>query len=366
MSTGEPSNSRAARVEISLAAIRHNLAVAKNLAGSAKILACVKADAYGHGAIQVARAIADEVDALGVACLDEALQLRQAGIQRRIVLLSGCHQKGDLAIASRAGMDICIHTQWQLDDLLASKLAEPVCVWLKLDTGMHRLGLPMPQAEAAYAKLTASKNCRSVIAMTHFASADEPEHWLTEAQSSLLQDFSKTLGCERSSANSAALLRGIGADLEWVRPGLMLYGNSPFAGETPGQRQLKPAMRMVAEVLSMQRVPAGDGVGYNHKWIAPGEALIAIVGAGYGDGYPQSMPNGAPVLVRGEVARTVGKVSMDLMAIDVSDISGVAVGDEVELWGPELPLCNLVTHSGFSAYELTTRIPVRPRRVYLD
>jgi alanine racemase len=356
---------RPSYIEINLPAIQSNLAVAKRLAPNAKVLACVKADAYGHGAVEVARSLQDSADLLGLACLDEALELKEFGINTPALLLEGCFDETEWRLASEQGFSSAIHNQNQLDTFLNSQLAKPVNIWLKMDSGMHRLGFDPNNYKAAYLALSQSKHCASLTLMSHFACSEELDNPFNNQQLETFLTTTQGLDGQCSMANSAAILTRPDTHLDWIRPGYMLYGNSPMAGESPFDRELTHAMSLCTEVISIRDIGAGEGVGYNHAWRADAPSRIAVAAIGYGDGYPRNAKNGSPVLVDGNSASTVGHIAMDMMLIDVSHLPNTRVGSKVELWGPDLPASKVAEHSGMSGYELLTRLTKRLPRRYL-
>jgi len=359
--------SRPAKASINLSALRHNYQVLTELAGEGNILAVIKANAYGHGATDIAIALQQQAPMFGVASIEEALELRQADIYKPILLMEGCFSRDEVSLASIQNFALVCHNQQQVEDILQANLPTPVKVWLKLDTGMHRLGFEPKEARVAYDKLCASSNVQSqVILTTHLACADELDNPVNMQQIDKFECFSQALGCAGSIANSAGLLGWPQARKQWNRPGIALYGVSPFTEQIVNTEQLKPVMRLTSEVIALRQVKAGECVGYGHKWMAEQDSLIATVAIGYGDGYPRGAKNGTPVLVRGQQALLVGRVSMDMISIDVSHIQQVELGDEVVLWGPELDVNLIAACADTLGYELLTRMPSRTPRIYQD
>ena len=355
--------SRPTKIHIDLNAVRHNLGVVKETAPSSCVVACVKANAYGHGAIQIANALTD-ADMFGVACLEEAIELQDRGdIKQPILLLEGFFDEGELAEISSRRFQTVVHSNQQLEQIVAKPLSYPVPVWLKIDTGMHRLGVSPDQAAQAYARLVESPSVSSVRLMTHFACSEELQNPFTDTQFRRFEEVTNSLAAESSLANSAAIMARPETHKEWVRPGFMLYGNSPLP-EPNASYLLQPAMTFSTRVISLQEIKAGEGIGYNHAWRAERDSTIAIAAVGYGDGYPRNTVSGCPVLVNGREARTAGNVAMDLLAIDVSDLPNPRIGDFVELWGENLSVNRVAAHSAYSPYELLTRMPLRAERFY--
>jgi alanine racemase len=359
---------RPTRASIDLAALRSNLALARSLAGDARLMAVVKANAYGHGAVSVARALDAAVDAMAVACIEEALELRRAGVAAPILLLEGLFERDELALAAAEEFWLTVDNRRQLEWLERASLARPVRCWLKLDTGMHRLGIPVSQAAEFLTRLRAAAAVHpEVVLSTHFACADEPGNPHTRRQIALFESITAGLGAPRSACNSAGLLAWPEARYDWVRPGYMLYGNSPFTAPVDRASELRPVMTLEAQVISLRTLEPGESVGYGATWSARRTSRIATVCIGYGDGYPRLAPSGTPVLVNGRRAPLAGRVSMDMVTVDVTDLPDVAIGDEVVLWGPDLTADEVARHAGTIGYELTTRMPLRtPRAVTGD
>jgi alanine racemase len=343
---------RPATAIIDLAALRHNLAIARARAGRARVVAVVKANGYGHGAARLLPALA-EADMLGVACIEEALALREAGARQPILLMEGPFEAGELPLCARLGFEIAVHEHGQLRMLETARLERPLTAWLKLDSGMNRLGFPPAEAGTVLKRLRA---CAAVAPgirlMTHFSSADEPADPVTRAQIDRFAAAAQGQGLERSFCNSAGLLAWPEAHAEWVRPGIMLYGVSPMTGRTGVDEGLQPVMTLKTGLIAVKEVRIGEPVGYSGTWRAPADGRIGIAAMGYGDGYPRHAPSGTPVLVGGVEAPIAGRVSMDMLAIDLSRHPGVRVGDPVVLWGDGLPAERIAAAAGTIAYEL--------------
>lgn len=356
---------RPVRAVVDLAALRHNLRLVRELAPAARVAAIVKADAYGHGVVPVARAVAGEVDAFGVAGLEEAVVLREAGIEEPILLLAGVFAPEELVEASRRRLALVVHDEGQLRWLLERELEEPLDLWLKLDTGMHRLGLPPEVFRDTCERLRDAPQVGEVILMSHLARADEPNSRATARQLERFREVVRGLDAPTSLANSAAILAWPPTHGDWVRPGLMLYGLSPFTEEVPAAQRLRPVMRFESEVIAVRALTAGEAVGYGGRFVARRTTRIAAVACGYGDGYPLAAPDGAPVAVKGRRAPIAGRVSMDLLTVDVGELDDVEVGDPVELWGPTVPAEELARLCGTISYELVTGVTARVPRVYV-
>lgn len=355
--------SRNATATIHLDALRHNLARVRAAAPGAHVMAVVKADAYGHGLERVASTLAT-ADAFGVSTFEEAERLRAAGLAHRIVLLSGFDDPADFARMRRHDLDAVVHHASQLAMLERHGAGAPMRMWLKLDTGMHRLGFPPAQAADAFARLRALPCVDADIGlMTHFASSDEFEGAQTRAQIEAFAATTASLAGERSLANSAAILGWPDSHAQWVRAGGALYGMSVAAGRCGADFGLRPAMTLSSRLIAINRVARGEPVGYSATWHCPEDMDVGVVAIGYGDGYPRSAPAGTPVLVRGVRVPVVGRVSMDLMTIDLRSLPEARVGDPVVLWSAELPIEDVAASAGTISYDLTCSITRRVRFV---
>ncbi len=357
--------SRGAGALIDLAALRHNLGQARRAAPDSRVMAVIKANAYGHGLLRVAGALR-EADAFAVASVEEARELREAGIDTRVVVLEGFFDRDDLEQASRLGLELVVHHEEQLALLERTALARPVTVWLKVDSGMHRLGFSSELVAAARERLRA---CAQVAAplhwMTHLACADDRRDPRTERQ---LQGFRDVLGAEpgeRSVANSAGILGWPATHAAWNRPGIMLYGASPFIGGRAERDDLRPVMTLSTRLIAVNQLRKGDAVGYGAAWVCPEDMPVGVAAIGYGDGYPRHAKAGTPVLVNGRRAALVGRVSMDMICLDLRGYPAAHVGDPVVLWGEGLPVEEVARHAGTIPYELlcgvTARVPVSER-----
>lgn len=350
--------------EIDLAALRHNLGVVRRLAGSSGVMAVVKSMAYGHGAVPVARALEDRADAFAVARLEEGLALREAGIELPIVVLEGPSRAEHLEQAWRAGLQLTIHHASQLS-MLQDHADEPVDCWLKIDTGMHRLGFPVSQAGSLYRRLAAMPAVASLRLMTHLACADDTGDLATEHQLQRWRDATLGLDAQGSVANSAGILAWPGSHFDWVRPGLMLYGASPLLGRSAADLDLRPVMSLRAPLLAVNRLQRGDRVGYGATWQAPEDMPIGVVGVGYGDGYPRHIGGDARVLINGRLAPVIGRVSMDMITLDLREVPA-RVGDTATLWGHGLPVERVAEWAGTIPYTLFCGVTARVERRYRD
>jgi alanine racemase len=354
---------RPTKAIVRLDAIQHNLEVARRFAPASKIMAVIKANAYGHGAIEVARALQAAVPAFAVAFFDEAVHLRDAGISQPILVLQGTTGAADVAEAAAKDFWLMLHNQQQVDRVLCSNTALPVRAWIKLDTGMHRLGLDAAELERVFAALSASANVQQdMVLCSHLACADDPGHPMTLQQVSQLRSYAAKYSLPISIANSAAIMCWPESHADWNRPGYMLYGNSPlgsFGGDSAG---LIPAMTMTSRIISMRQLAPGDGTGYGLDWVAEKPSKLGMISMGYADGYPRHAPNGTPVLVNGQCVPLAGRVSMDMISVDLTGLEHVEVGDTAELWGENLSVNEVAACAGTIAYEilagLTGRVPI--------
>ncbi len=352
--------SRLIRAVIDSRALRANLSRLRAAAPGRRVMAVVKANAYGHGLVPTALALSD-ADAFAVARIEEAVALRAAGVRSPIVLLEGVFDVSQLAEAAQLGLDLVIHDPLQLALLEEQLPAYRFVAWLKVDTGMNRLGFRPEEFPAALARLQALTVCvREVRLLTHLACSDERDAAVTQAQIERFATLARGTGLATSIANSAAILGTPGSHADWIRPGLALYGVSPFSGESAAQYGLVPAMTLETIVISTRSVPRGETVGYGGAWRAERESRVAIVAAGYGDGLPWSLPAGTSVMIAGERLPLVGRVSMDMIAVDVTGArQPVAVGARTVLWGAELPVEEMAASARTIPYELLCSISQR-------
>lgn len=356
---------RAATATINLDAIRHNYRLAKSTAPNQRALAIIKANAYGHGAVKVAQALEDDVDGFGVACIEEAAELREAGIDKPILLLEGFFSADELNYISDKELWCAIHSVEQIDILANGSINKPISAWLKMDSGMHRLGIMPDEFAAAFEKLSKLDQVKDVVLMSHFSSADELEHPATNAQIQRFDAIAATLDAEVSLANSAGTLAHKDARRDWQRPGIMLYGATPFTESQPLADQLKPAMTLSSEVIAVRELEAGEPVGYSETWKCSRPSRIGTVAMGYADGYPRHAKNGTPVLVDGHKTQIVGRVSMDMLTVDLTDIPTATVGSHVELWGENIPANEVATCCDTIPYTLYTGITRRVHKKYI-
>jgi alanine racemase len=341
-------------------ALRHNLQAIRRHAPHSHVMAVIKANAYGHGLITVARAL-QAADSFAVARVDEGLALREAGVNNRVVLLEGVFDAQQLEAAAQARFELVVHTPEQIALLRSSSLEHSFPVWLKLDSGMNRLGFKSAQFREAHAALsTLPTVSQPVNLFTHLASADEPKVTTTHTQLQAFAAATEGLAGQRCIENSAGVLAFPQAHADWVRPGLLLYGVSPFAGSVGTDFGLQPVMTLRTQVIAVKGLAVGEHVGYGGTWVATRPTALAIAAVGYGDGYPRSLPSESPVLVNGQRAGLAGRVSMDMIAIDVSDLPSIPkLGDPVVLWGEGLPVEEVARNAQTIPYELLCGISQR-------
>jgi len=351
---------RPIRANIDAAALAHNLALARRHAGPAKIWAVLKANAYGHGLLRAARALQD---ADGFAVLDfiEAQQLREAGVAKPILMLEGPFKPSDVALLAKYRLTPVIHNLEQIEMLEKTRFEGRLLAYLKVNSGMNRLGFTVDNVRLAWNALEAHAGVESVTLMTHFADADGEGG--VAAQLQWFRELTQPFNARCSLANSAALLRyPEETRADWVRPGIMLYGCSPFGFKSAAEIGLQPAMTLASELIAVQHLQAGEWIGYGQTYQAAQEMTVGVVACGYADGYPRHAPSGTPVLVAGERAGTVGRVSMDMLCVDISDIPEAYIGSPVTLWGEGLSCDEVATSAGTVSYELlcalAPRVPI--------
>ncbi len=349
---------RTATATIDLAALAGNYKTVKNLAPNSQVLAVLKANAYGHGLELIAKAM-PEADAFGVARIDEALALRAVGIVKPIVLLEGFFSKDDLAILAVNNLQTIVHNQEQLDTICNTELDRPLKVWLKIDTGMHRLGINPEDFDYFYQQLLISKNVQDdIVLMSHLGCADEKGNTATHQQIALFNQLTGNLAESRSLANSAGVCAWPESHYQWVRPGLMLYGVSPII-EGDDSLTINPVMTLQSSIIAIRKIAKGETVGYGAAWQSDQETIIGVIAIGYGDGYPRHANNGTPVLVNDRYVPLIGRVSMDMITVDLGIDSEEKIGDIATLWGKGLPIEEVAKHATTIPYELLCNITRR-------
>ncbi len=351
---------RPARALIDLQALRHNYQLAREVTG-AKALAVIKADAYGHGAVQCARALEAEADGFAVACIEEALELRAVGIRAPVLLLEGFFEADELPLIVENDLWCVVHSLWQLDAVEQAALSKPIHVWLKLDSGMHRVGLHPSDYQAAYQRLQASANVSKIVLMSHFARADELGSVRSVEQVAVFLGARAALTAEISLRNSPSVLGWPRVPSDWVRPGLMLYGTTPFEEPQAVAARLQPVMTLESKVICVRELPAGEPVGYGAKFITSKPMRIGVVAMGYADGYPRQAPTGTPVLVDGVRSQLLGRVSMDMLCIDLTDVPHAGLGSTVELWGKNILASEVAAQADTIPYQIFCNLKRVPR-----
>lgn len=354
---------RPIRARFRLSALRHNLGVVRRCAPKSRVWAVVKADAYGHGLLRAAHALSD-ADGYALLDLNEAVRLREAGITKPILLMQGMFQPADLEPVDRYRLTLVVHDFEQIAMLERARLSAPAAVWLKLNTGLNRLGFAGSQVRVAHSRLQASGRTAAISLMTHFADADGRTG--VAAQMARYAKWTAGLSGEATLANSAAILRYPETHADWVRPGIMLYGCSPFADASAAALDLQPVMTLASEIIAVQDIQRGDRVGYGGTFEAERSMRIGVVACGYADGYPRHAPSKTPVIVAGTRTHTVGRVSMDMLCVDLSAIPQARVGSPVILWGDGLSADEVAASAGTVSYELLCALAARVPQVELE
>lgn len=348
---------------ISQSALKHNLSIVKNHAPKSKVMAVVKANAYGHGLFNVVHAL-NESDGFAVLGLNEAIDLREAGFTQTILLLEGVFEAAELNIATSYMVDIVVHNLMQVEMLEQVSLIAPISVHLKMNTGMNRLGFTPEIYTEIFERLKSCPNVAKITLMTHFATADEPVG--IAAALARFKLATQTFHYEQSLANSASILLHPESHTEWVRPGIMLYGASPVSGESADYFGLKPVMQLTSQIIAVQTLEAGESVGYGNRFTATKTTRVGIVACGYADGYPRHAPNGTNIAVNGKVTQTLGRVSMDMLFCDLTKLPQADVGANVELWGNTIPVDEVAEASGTVGYELLCAVAPRVTMKVVD
>lgn len=355
---------RPTRAVLNWSHLRHNYELVRNV-GSGRTYAVIKANGYGHGLVNCARALS-AADGFAVACVDEAMQLREAGIQRKVVVLQGAYDAAEWKLAAEHNIQLVVHHEQQLADRDSVTLSAPVGVWLKINSGMNRVGFRPEQADAVLARIAADDKLDLRHVMTHFAAADDrqDDSFMAQLQVMAGREWPVSL----SVSNSAALLRDKTVNgqplAEGVRrPGICLYGCSPILGESAAGLGLKAVMTLESKVISSHWVPAGETVGYGGDWRAERDTRVGVITIGYGDGYPRHAPSGTPVLVDGVECPLIGRVSMDMITVDLTDHANAGIGSHVELWGENLSADRIAALCGTISYELFCQLTPRVKRV---
>jgi len=358
--------SRPTQATISLAALAHNLSQVDKLVANSQSMAVIKANGYGHGVVQVATGL-KAAKGFAVACIEEACELREAGFKQKILLLEGVFNASELDLATQYKFDLVVHASHQIQQLNVRSGVQSAQfnVWMKIDTGMHRLGFAPEHVEKEILNL---QQCASVskdmILMTHFANADNRADEMTDRQIASFQTLTKKYSLPLSLANSAGILAHPKAHAQWVRPGIMLYGVSPFADSVAADHNLKPVMQLESEITAIKHYKKGDRIGYGGRYQCPADMKVGVIPLGYGDGYPRHARDGTPILVNQKRASLVGCVSMDMIMVDLNTIEDSTIGSVVQLWGESLPIEEVAKHADTIAYEILCQITKRVKTVY--
>ena len=343
-------HTRIAQISIDAEALRHNLQRVKSFAPDSKVMAVIKANAYGHG-VQTSAEALSEADAFALATPNEAISLRQSGVSKPLIVLQGFSSLEELKVLANLDIQVVVHQPRQID-LLEQCTDVKLDVWLKLDTGMHRLGMPVEMAESSYQRLLACESVGQIRLMSHFANADDQAHSMNQKQLSAFSHVLATTGqIEASMANSAALVAMAESQMQWVRPGIMLYGSSPLKNTTADELELKPVMQFESKLLTVQSLKQGDVIGYGSTWQCPEDMRMGVVAAGYADGYPRHAKSGTPVWINNMLCPLLGRVSMDSLCVDLRGLA-VDIDERVVLWGRELSVDVVADHADTIAYEL--------------
>ncbi len=345
-------------------ALKHNFSLIKNAASNSKVLAMLKGNAYGHGLVEIGKRL-PEVDAFGVACLSEAIKLREGKVQTPIVIMSGIFNQEDLDAIIYYDLQIVLHDKFQLELLQTANPAKPISVWLKVDTGMHRLGVNPKEFDEIFSCLMQNPAIKKpLVVMTHLADADDPMKTTTSQQLRVFNQLTSHLPCLKSVANSAGIIAWPDAIKDWNRPGIMLYGISPILNKTGMAYGLKPVMTLKSKIVAVHQYQKGDKIGYGGTWTCPKAMPVGTIAIGYGDGYPRHARNGTPTLIHNTICPLVGRVSMDLITVDLRKCPKAKINDDVILWGEDLPAENVAVFSDTIAYELLCNVSERVDLVY--
>lgn len=341
--------------QIDLSALERNLHVARRLTSS-RIMAVIKANAYGHGLLHTAEAL-QKADGFALLNIGDAVRLREAGFRQVLLALEGAFHAEDFELLAEYDVATVLHSPHQLAMLDAYPRRGGLSLWLKVNTGMNRLGFATDEVPAVMAQLKQHPAIRDVTLMTHFANADTAAG--VAVQLERFNSLASAYKVPRSLANSAALLRYPATHGDWVRPGIMLYGSSPFAETSAADLGLRPVMTLTSEIISVREIQSGESVGYGDLFRAERRMRIGVVACGYADGYPRQAPTGTPILVNGQRTQTLGRVSMDMLSVDLSALSEAGIGSRVTLWGEGLPVDEVAQASGTISYELLCALAAR-------
>ena len=352
---------RPARALINLEALRHNYRFAKQAHG-ARVFAVIKANAYGHGAVQCAQALSGEADGFAVAILEEALELRAAGIALPILVLEGIFEQTELDLVSRHDLWTVVHHAEQLRMIECSTISQPLTIWLKMNSGMNRAGFAGDQLQAAWQRLHDSGKVGDIALITHLARADETGSDATSIQLDSFDTITRKIPGIRSISNSAGILGWPASHRDWGRAGIMLYGSDPVPDRTT---RLRPVMTLQSSIFAVRDIPVGAPLGYGARFHAERPTRVGLVAMGYADGYPRCLADGTPVVVDGIRTRLIGRISMDMLTVDLTDLPQSGLGSQVELWGSQLPVSHIAQAANTISYELLCNVK-RVAFEYLD
>ncbi|MFV1992720.1 MAG: alanine racemase [Acidiferrobacterales bacterium] len=349
-----------------LAALQHNFKRVSDFAPHLKIMAVIKADGYGHGILRVAKSLS-KADAFAVASTEEGLILRNAGINKPIFLLTGFHRGDELSDIQKYDLTPVIHNHEQLSILADRKKTtdtdKVLNIWCKLDTGMHRVGFDPDDIATVQKKITDVQNVNLSGIMSHLANADNVQDNKTDQQISLFKKCTKSKSLEKSLANSAGIVAWQKSHFDWLRPGIMLFGSSPLLDKSAADLDLLPVMTLESEIINIKKLRKHETIGYGGDWTCPEDMSVAVVAIGYGDGYPRSATTGTPVAINGKRSQVLGRVSMDMITVDLRGIDNARVGDPVELWGQNIPIDEIAMLCNTIAYELMCQVTPRVPRI---
>lgn len=354
------------RALIDHSALRDNLAVVRKHAPTSRVWAVVKANAYGHGMVQAATALG-AAEGFAVARVEEAVRLRDAGIAKPILVLEGALFADELGAALEHRLELALHRQGQVALLEQTRLPGALRIWIKVDTGMHRLGFDPKEVPALLERLADNPRVDGQPSLlTHLANADNPRDELARLQCERLRSLDPASQRTLSIGNSAGIIAFPASHTHWVRPGIMLYGSSPLMGQSAAELGLRPVMTLETRLIALRSLRRGDAIGYGSTYVCPEDMSVGVAAIGYGDGYPRHAPTGTPVLVRGQRAPLVGRVSMDMISIDLRGVPDASVGDLVTLWGEELPVDEIAHRAGTISYELLCHVTSRVRMEFIE
>ncbi len=354
MSGSNSAHWRRARLTLNPQALSNNLKRVRQFCPDCQVMAVIKANAYGHGMLIAAKQL-DDAEMFAVAMPAEAFALRTNGCTKPVLVLHGFNDIEELEKFSRLKLSTVVHQSQQLKQLLESDLSAAVDVWIKVDTGMHRIGIPLAEVDSYFGQLRNSANVARVYIMSHFANADDVENTLNNKQINSFLKVTNDIEADCSMANSAAIMSLPKSHFEVVRPGIMLYGSSPFADTSAAELGLQAVMQFESELIDIKQVKAGESIGYGSTYITDKDLTMGVVAVGYGDGYPRHAKNGTPVWLNGQCCGLLGRVSMDSICIDLTAVDA-GIGDRVVLWGDELSVDEVAAASESIAYELLCNV----------